>query len=424
MLAAPATLAALAALAAWAALPPLAAPAALAAWAALPPLAAPAMLAALATLPPLAAPATLAALATLPPLAAPAAAARERWRVQYFYDPPDGSEFSVASLAFPSAECGLAAGELDGRGRTRPYAVSTTDGGKTWAPAPVPDIAISLFFLNPRTGWLVGSKGLWRTDDFGQKWTRLKPAPGALRVCFKDERRGWAVGENKSVYETGDGGATWTPVAAAQSPPTAAAHTVYSAIAFGGPKVGLIVGWSKPPRAGDRGREPAWVDPEGQPREWPGIGISIETLDGGATWKALSTSMFGQTTAVSLAPDGRGLLLVEFFGRFDYPAEVYRMDMHTGKSARAFRRKDSAVTDVLIPATGAAYLAAVEPPGTLFHSPVPGKLKLLKSDDLDHWTEMDVDYRAVARRAFLAAPDAANVWAATDTGMILKLASE
>ena len=37
---------------------------------------------------------------------------------------------------------------------------------------------------------------------------------------------------------------------------------------------------------------------------------------------------------------------------------------------------------------------------------------------------MDVDYRAVARRAYLAAPDAANVWAATDTGMILKLASE
>jgi hypothetical protein len=37
---------------------------------------------------------------------------------------------------------------------------------------------------------------------------------------------------------------------------------------------------------------------------------------------------------------------------------------------------------------------------------------------------MDVDYRAVARRARLAASDPGNVWVATDTGMILKLAAE
>jgi hypothetical protein len=37
---------------------------------------------------------------------------------------------------------------------------------------------------------------------------------------------------------------------------------------------------------------------------------------------------------------------------------------------------------------------------------------------------MEVDYRAVGRRAILAAPDAANLWVATDTGMILKLVQE
>ena len=363
---------------------------------------------------------TLALAALCPALAA----AGERWRIEYFYDPAEDSEFAIADLAFPSARVGMAAGQIVGRGKPKPYAVATADGGRTWTPVAVPEVAISLFFLDERTGWLVAPNGIWSTDDFGQKWTRLKPAPGALRVYFRDRKQGWAVGANKSVWKTADGGATWTAVAAAGTPETAREHSVYSAIAFAGPKDGMVVGWSKPPRPGERGRAPDWVDPEGQPREWPGLGLSLQTQDGGLTWKAAETSMFGQSTALSLAPDGRGLLLVEFFGRFDYPSEVYRLDLGTGKSARAFRRKDRAVTDVLLEAKGPAYLAAIEPPGTLFHSPVPGKLKLLKSEDLENWTEMDVDYRAVARRACLAASNGENVWVATDTGMILKLTTQ
>lgn len=363
---------------------------------------------------------TLALAALWPALAA----AGERWRLEYFYDPVQDSEFTIADLAFPSARVGIAAGQIVGRGKPKPYAVATTDGGRTWTPMAIPEIAISLFFLDEHTGWLVASNSIWRTGDFGQKWTRLKPAPNALRVYFRDEKRGWAVGGNKAVWQTADGGATWAAVAAAGTPETARENGVYGAIAFAGSKDGLIMGWSKPPRPGERGRDPDWVDPESQPREWPGLAISLQTRDGGQTWKPSQTSMFGQATALSLAPDGRGLLLVEFFGRFDYPSEVYRIDLATGKSTRAFRRRDRAVTGVLVEAKGPAYLAAIEPSGTLFHSPVPGKLKILKSEDLENWAEMDVDYRAVARRACLAAPNGENVWVATDTGMILKLASQ
>jgi len=39
---------------------------------------------------------------------------------------------------------------------------------------------------------------------------------------------------------------------------------------------------------------------------------------------------------------------------------------------------------------------------------------------LENWTEMSVDYRAVARRAMISGPDPQHVWVATDTGMILK----
>jgi hypothetical protein len=46
---------------------------------------------------------------------------------------------------------------------------------------------------------------------------------------------------------------------------------------------------------------------------------------------------------------------------------------------------------------------------------------MYKSGDMQSWTEMNVDYRATAAVALLSAADAANVWVATDTGMILKL---
>ncbi len=75
----------------------------------------------------------------------------------------------------------------------------------------------------------------------------------------------------------------------------------------------------------------------------------------------------------------------------------------------------------LLLSNGGAVLATVEPPGNSTQVPIPGKLKILRSADLKVWQEMDVDYRAVAQRAIIAAPDAQHMWVATDTGAILKL---
>jgi hypothetical protein len=360
------------------------------------------------------------ALAVLWPAAA---GAGEHWRLRYFYDPQDGSEFQIADLAFPSAQGGMAAGEIETEGRSKPYAVATTDGGKTWLPIRIPEPALSLFFLNERTGWLVSRKNIWRTRDFGREWRKLKRVPGALRVYFRDELRGWVVGENKSVLETADGGLTWHAVEAAGKPKAAREDTVYSVIAFAGPTIGMIAGWSNPPGS-EQWTVPDWVAPESAPREWPGLTISLITQDGGADWKTSSATMLGRITRLSLTPDGRGLLLFEFLGRLSYPSEVYRVELPGGNAIRVFRRTDRVVTDVLAQAHGPAYLAAIEPSGTLARSPVPGKLKILQSKDLSEWTEMGVDYRAVARRARLAASDPGHVWVATDTGMILQLDSE
>ena len=64
---------------------------------------------------------------------------------------------------------------------------------------------------------------------------------------------------------------------------------------------------------------------------------------------------------------------------------------------------------------------AVEPPGKLNSAPIPGKVKFITSTGFKGWTEMEVDYKAEAGRVKLAGPDPDHLWAATDTGMILRL---
>jgi hypothetical protein len=113
---------------------------------------------------------------------------------------------------------------------------------------------------------------------------------------------------------------------------------------------------------------------------------------------------------------------VEFKDQFDYPSEVYRLDLASGRNELAFRAKDRAITDIrLFPGSPRALIVGYETSGPVYRSPIPGKLKVLTSDDLQNWTEMPVDYRAVAHSAILTGPDDKHVWIATDTGMILKL---
>ena len=108
---------------------------------------------------------------------------------------------------------------------------------------------------------------------------------------------------------------------------------------------------------------------------------------------------------------------------FEWPSEVYRLDLATGKSTSVFKQKDRRVTDAALFPDGRAFLAAVEPPGRLRSAPIPGKVRILTSTNLKDWAEMAVDYRAVAQSLVLAGPDADHLWAATDTGMILRLSA-
>jgi len=133
------------------------------------------------------------------------------------------------------------------------------------------------------------------------------------------------------------------------------------------------------------------------------------------------SSMFGQITRARLSPEGWGLGLIEFSDAFDWPSEVMGLNWKTGGLKRIYREKNRKISDIAIGGpNGPVYLAAVEHFGKV-PLPIPRKVIIITSPNVDRWTEMPVDYRAVARRVILASAGEKDLWAATDTGMILKL---
>ncbi|MEO8658512.1 MAG: hypothetical protein ABI693_08585 [Bryobacteraceae bacterium] len=346
-----------------------------------------------------------------------------RWRVVFEHD-LDKESLVITDFQFPSERRGIACGYLTSQDRKpRAVIVITSNGGQTWEIQPVKSIPASMFFLDDSTGWMVTRDGLYQTLESGRSWRKVKTPDSIVRVYFLTPERGWAFGTKKSLYETSDGGKTWTAVPAAAVPAGKPENSIYLWMTFATPKSGMLVGVSRPQRRGMDGNLPAWLDPEsfqGRP-EWPASSLFLDTKDGGEHWTPTAASLFGTITRLRFGPGG-GLALFEFRDRFDFPSEVMRLDVG-GKSQSVFRRNNRAITDVWVGNDGSAYMAGFEPPGKSSALPIPGKVRILKSDQADRvlWTEMPVDYRASARRVFLASPTPDHVWAATDTGMILKL---
>jgi len=350
-----------------------------------------------------------------------AVGAEQHWDIQYNYRQVD-STLSINDFLFTSDTRGIVCGfTTDRHSKETPLVLVTKDGGQHWNEIPIKEAGLSMYFLDDSNGWMVTDKGVWQTTEAGRSWTKLKGAPsGLLRIWFLDKKHGFAAGLEKRVFETTNGGDTWTllPISAeAQGDST---YTTYGEIAFSG-NDGIISGWNIPPRRGG----PDWMEPEraAQRRQLPNLTILLQTRDAGKTWQKGEASIFGQVTRISMAPQGIALGLVEYKDEFDYPSEVYRINTRLkGTSDSVFRDKSRAITDVrTFAGSNGGLIAGYETEGTIYRSPIPGKLKVLTSDDLETWHEMTVDYKAVAHRAMIAGPDEKHLWIATDTGMILKL---
>ena len=342
-----------------------------------------------------------------------------RWKVAYSYQKLD-SILELNDIQCPSPQRCFAAGVISEKsGGNHGVIVLTDDGGKQWSVVDLKEHPISLFFLNDTTGWMVTDRGIWFSDESGRSWKKLEGAKGLSRIAFLDSMHGYAVGFPKIVYETIDGGKKWTKLAAAEKPPTDKDQTSYDCITFAGPH-GVIVGNLIQPQTA---QEPIWLHPElarfrGEHETKAAL---LETLDGGKKWNASTLPLVGALTQLRFAKDGSVVLLIQYNNYFSVPSSLYKSKLNQSGIRAIFEERDRAVTDFALLPDGGAVLASIETPGTSNQLPIPGKLKMLKSGDLKIWEEMDVDYRAIAQRAVLAAVDARHIWVATDTGMVLTL---
>jgi photosystem II stability/assembly factor-like uncharacterized protein len=109
-----------------------------------------------------------------------------------------------------------------------PLSTERFTGPFTWAKLatdPYKGKQDDIFFVNPQLGFYVNGAGkIYKTTDGGTTWVKKLDQPGTYFRCiaFVDERRGFAgnigtdyfpgVTDTTPLYETRDGGETWTAV--------------------------------------------------------------------------------------------------------------------------------------------------------------------------------------------------------------------
>jgi photosystem II stability/assembly factor-like uncharacterized protein len=99
----------------------------------------------------------------------------------------------------------------------------TMDGGKEWFVSNMAFVP-SLFgvcFKNDQEGWAVGHAGFFlKTDDGGDSWKRLTidTVNSLYRISIHD-KYGVIVGDQATIFQTIDGGMTWTEIPRSLSPP-------------------------------------------------------------------------------------------------------------------------------------------------------------------------------------------------------------
>jgi Photosynthesis system II assembly factor YCF48 len=338
--------------------------------------------------------------------------AAPRWNIQFIYDRAD-SNFAIEDLECPTVQHCVAAGSIDDKkGREEGAVVVTSDGGSHWAQYAVKERPVSLFFLNDSLGWMVTDKGLWSTLEGGRAWIKIQSRKGILQAWFLDANHGYISGLKGLVEETKDGGKSWVQLEASAKAPDPQSLN-YEIITFQGTH-GIIVGATdaSAPVLSNLKSESI---PSGKL-------VVLETQDGGKNWAYGTIAVYGELARLRISDQGFVASLILYADpKYPVSSAVFKTPLGSPDGRTIFAERDRAATDIALLSSGSAVLATIEPPGNSTQVPIPGKLKMFESADLKVWQEMAVDYRAVAQRAVIAAPDAQHMWVATDTGAILKL---
>ena len=124
--------------------------------------------------------------------------------------PPGASVRNLNGMYFSSASSGYIVGANN-------ELIRTTDGGATWsrgtAGNPASNRNQAVHFADAANGWIVGSLGrIIRTSNGGTTWTLQTSGVTAelFDLHFVDASNGWAVGTGGTIIRTTNGGTTWT----------------------------------------------------------------------------------------------------------------------------------------------------------------------------------------------------------------------
>ena len=101
----------------------------------------------------------------------------------------------------------------------RPLVARAQSSAGTWELLPnSPDEGLrheDIFFATRTTGWIVGFNGVFKTTDGGQTWNQQTIEQRAFRSTgFANQQVGWigTLTRDHILYETRDGGRTWTDI--------------------------------------------------------------------------------------------------------------------------------------------------------------------------------------------------------------------
>ncbi len=351
------------------------------------------------------------------------ATAAEKWKINYFYDQPESS-FELRGVQFPSDQRGLVYGVITGsKEKERSVMLITSNGGAKWTEVALKENPVALSCIDDSQCWLATDRGIWKTEESGRDWKKLKKQEGIAAIHFSTSKIGFAAGYPKAVWKTTDGGLTWTGVPAAAKAEASPQTTAFDVIAQHGNDM-MIIGLSRPRRT-DGSLFPDWMEPEraASRREWPAVTVMLDSRDAGANWNASSASLFGHIVEVKMG-EGMGISLIIHEQAFQYPSEVLKIDFKSGQNTSIHHEKDKLITSVHLSKDKNIVAAGIEVLGSFRANPTPSKVQIqqgyIAESNAVIWRTMAVDYKAVARRVTLAATPSGKLWAVTDTGMILE----
>jgi photosystem II stability/assembly factor-like uncharacterized protein len=187
--------------------------------------------------------------------------------------------FAPHGVAFTTTTSGMIAG--DSGATDRGVFGTTSDGGRTWKLAVIDRPGLLDVTVAGGRAWVVMGcapdgpsdcvPSLLRSDDRGATWHAL-PGAAFIAPAFRDGEHGWAIDQSSlsttgraTIVATDDGGLHWRPFAAPCPP---------------GPEA--------PSRVGLFAEGKGWVVCAGDGAAGSQGKAILATVDGGATWQALS----------------------------------------------------------------------------------------------------------------------------------------